>query len=232
MGLPPSEITIAEVLKPRATTPSASASGTLARRTRLRPGPGLRREPRLLPAPRCICRVGESGRGEFQQPVDPSTRSCGRPALSRSHVQRRPAVRAASAYMTDYLARRSGRGRSRRIRNRPFFLYLALKRHTRPCRRLRSDYDALSQIEDHTLAGLRCMIRALDRGVGQVLDALRDAGTRAEHARDLHQRQRRRQLHRLPDINRPYRGWKTTFFGGGVRVPFFVKSPTVVPARR
>src|SRR5690606_29170932 len=27
-----------------------------------------------------------------------------------------------------------------------------------------------------------------------------------------------------------YRGWKATFFGGGLRVPFFVKWPAVIPA--
>ncbi|PMZ30467.1 sulfatase, partial [Pseudomonas sp. GW247-3R2A] len=29
----------------------------------------------------------------------------------------------------------------------------------------------------------------------------------------------------LPDINRPYRGWKATFFEGGVKVPFFMRWP-------
>ena len=32
----------------------------------------------------------------------------------------------------------------------------------------------------------------------------------------------------LPDINRPYRGWKATFFEGGIHVPFFVKWPAKI----
>src|SRR5262249_57509361 len=34
----------------------------------------------------------------------------------------------------------------------------------------------------------------------------------------------------LPDINRPFRGWKATFFEGGLHVPFFIKWPGHVAA--
>jgi arylsulfatase A-like enzyme len=33
----------------------------------------------------------------------------------------------------------------------------------------------------------------------------------------------------LPDINRPYRGWKMTFFEGGVHTPFFARWPAQLP---
>jgi arylsulfatase A-like enzyme len=33
----------------------------------------------------------------------------------------------------------------------------------------------------------------------------------------------------LPDLNQPIRGWKLTFFEGGVHVPFFVKWPKALP---
>ena len=29
----------------------------------------------------------------------------------------------------------------------------------------------------------------------------------------------------LPEINKPYRGWKMTFFEGGIHAPFFLKWP-------
>ena len=32
----------------------------------------------------------------------------------------------------------------------------------------------------------------------------------------------------LPDINKPYRGWKATFFEGGMHVPFFMRWPGVI----
>ncbi len=34
----------------------------------------------------------------------------------------------------------------------------------------------------------------------------------------------------LPDINKPYRGWKATFFEGGIHSPFFMRWPGVIPA--
>jgi arylsulfatase A-like enzyme len=34
----------------------------------------------------------------------------------------------------------------------------------------------------------------------------------------------------LPDVNAPYRGWKMTFFEGGLKTPFFVRWPKVLPA--
>src|SRR5262249_12653920 len=33
----------------------------------------------------------------------------------------------------------------------------------------------------------------------------------------------------LPEINRPYRGWKATFFEGGIHVPFLMQWPGVIP---
>ena len=29
----------------------------------------------------------------------------------------------------------------------------------------------------------------------------------------------------LPEVNQPYRGWKISFFEGGIHVPYFVKWP-------
>jgi hypothetical protein len=50
-------------------------------------------------------------------------------------------------------------------RNWPFLLYLAFNAPHPPLQALRSDYDALPQIQDHTLRVYGAMVRALDRGV-------------------------------------------------------------------
>lgn len=34
----------------------------------------------------------------------------------------------------------------------------------------------------------------------------------------------------LPDVNRPYRGFKSTFFEGGIHAPFFMRWPGVIAA--
>src|SRR5690606_11061161 len=34
----------------------------------------------------------------------------------------------------------------------------------------------------------------------------------------------------LPEINQPFRGWKQTFFEGGIRTPYFIRWPGHIPA--
>ena len=34
----------------------------------------------------------------------------------------------------------------------------------------------------------------------------------------------------LPDVNKPFRGWKISLFEGGIHVPFFAKWPARIPA--
>src|SRR5574338_68788 len=77
---------------------------------------------------------------------------------------------APDAHMTDYLAREAARAIAAN-RSRPFFLYLAFNAPHTPLQALRADYDALPQIADHTLRTYAAMVRGLDRGVGTVLAA-------------------------------------------------------------
>jgi arylsulfatase A-like enzyme len=136
---------------------------------------------------------------------------------------------APDAYMTDYLAREAARAIEAN-RNRPFFVYLAFNAPHTPLQALRSDYEALSGIEDHTLRTYAAMIRALDRGVGTVLDALRANGLEENTLVIFTSDNGGADYIGLPDINKPYRGWKMTFFEGGVRTPFFAKWPARLAA--
>ena len=133
-----------------------------------------------------------------------------------------------SAYMTDYLADEAVHAIEAN-RNRPFFLYLAFNAPHTPLQALKSDYDALPQIEDHTLRVYGAMIRALDRGVGRVLGALRAHGLEENTLVVFTSDNGGANYIGLPDINRPYRGWKMTFFEGGVHTPFFAKWPAGLP---
>jgi arylsulfatase A-like enzyme len=136
------------------------------------------------------------------------------------------------AYMTDYLAREAARAIAVN-KKRPFFLYLAFNAPHTPLQALRSDYDALSGIEDHTLRVYAAMIRALDRGVGTVLDALRANGLEQDTLVIFTSDNGGADYIGLPDINKPYRGWKMTFFEGGVHTPFFAKWPArLAPGQR
>ena len=117
-------------------------------------------------------------------------------------------------------------------RNRPFFLYLAHWAPHTPLQALKSDYDALSHIDDHILRTYAASVVALDRGVGQVLAALREYGLEENTIVLFTSDNGGAHYVGLSDINQPYRGWKATFFGGGIRVPFFVKWPAAIAPGR
>ena len=73
------------------------------------------------------------------------------------------------------------------------------------------------------------MIRALDRGVGQVLDALQDNGLEENTLVIFTSDNGAAGYIGLPDVNAPYRGWKMTLFKGGLRVPYFIRWPGMIP---
>ena len=135
-------------------------------------------------------------------------------------------------YMTDYLTKASIDG-IRANRNRPFFLYLAYNAPHTPLQALRSDYDALAQIKDHRLRVYAAMIRAVDRGVGQVFSELKAQGLDDNTIVIFSSDNGGANYIGLPDINRPYRGWKATFFEGGTKVPFMIRWPgRIAPGSR
>ena len=135
---------------------------------------------------------------------------------------------APGAYMTDYLGDEAVKAIAAN-RNRPFFMYLAFNAPHTPLQALKSDYDALTNIRDHRLRVYAAMIRALDRNVGKVLAALRANGLDENTLVIFTSDNGGAHYIGLPEINRPFRGWKATFFEGGIHVPFFMKWPAAVP---
>lgn len=134
-----------------------------------------------------------------------------------------------SEYMTDYLGDEAVKAINAN-RNRPFFIYLAFNAPHTPLQALKSDYDALSGIKNHRLRVYGAMVRALDRSVGHVLDALKSNGIDKNTLVIFTSDNGGANYIGLPDINRPYRGWKATFFEGGIHVPYFIRWPAKVRA--
>jgi len=134
-----------------------------------------------------------------------------------------------NGYLTDYYTDEAVKV-IQANRNRPFFLYLAHWGIHNPLQASKADYDALAHIEDHRLRVYAAMIRALNRSVGRVLEALRANGLEDNTLVIFTSDNGGAGYLGLSDINRPYRGWKLTLFEGGTHVPFFVKWPARIPA--
>ncbi|WP_293904805.1 sulfatase-like hydrolase/transferase [Phenylobacterium sp.] len=134
---------------------------------------------------------------------------------------------APKGYMTDYLADEAVKS-IHANRNRPFFMYFAPNAIHTPLQAKKEDYDALPQIKDHRLRVYGAMARNLDRNVGRILQALKDEGLDKNTLVIFTSDNGGAGYIGLPDINKPYRGFKSTFFEGGIHAPFFMRWPGVI----
>ena len=127
-------------------------------------------------------------------------------------------------YMTDYLTEQALEviGANR---NRSFFLYMAYNAPHMPLQATQADYDALSYIADHKERVYAAMIVALDRGVGRIMQALKDEGLDNDTLVIFTSDNGATGQIGIEGLNAPYRGWKQTLFEGGVRVPMFLRWP-------
>ena len=115
-------------------------------------------------------------------------------------------------------------------KDRPFFLYLAHWAPHTPLQATQEDYDALAHIELHRERVYAAMIRSLDRSVGRVMDALKANGLDDNTLVLFSSDNGGAGYVGLPDVNAPYRGWKISMFEGGIRVPFLARWPERLPA--
>ncbi len=134
---------------------------------------------------------------------------------------------APSEYLTDYLGDEAVKT-IHANRNRPFFLYLSFNAVHTPLQALKADYDSLPQIKDHGLRVYAAMVKSLDRNVGKVMAALKAEGLDDNTLVIFTTDNGGANYIGLPDINKPYRGWKATFFEGGIHVPYFMRWPGVL----
>ena len=131
-------------------------------------------------------------------------------------------------YLTDYLTDEAVKVVETN-KNRPFFMYLAYNAPHTPLQATREDFDALSFIPDHATRVYAAMIRNLDRNIGRVLQTLKDQGVDDNTLVIFTSDNGGAHYIGVDGINAPYRGWKATFFEGGIRVPFFMRWPSAIP---
>jgi arylsulfatase A-like enzyme len=132
-------------------------------------------------------------------------------------------------YMTDYLTDEAVNAIAAN-RNRPFFIYMAYNAPHTPLQATKEDFEALSNIPDRRTRIYGAMIRSLDRNVGRLLEALQEQGLEKDTIVIFTSDNGGAYYIGLPEINRPYRGWKQTFFEGGIRAPYFMRWPGAIQA--
>lgn len=166
-----------------------------------------------------------------KQPWDPIDRFLW-PNLPYQVQYNNSAMFAPKGYMTDYLTDEAVSA-IKANKNRPFFMYYAPNAIHTPLQATKADYDALPQIKDHRLRVYAAMVRNLDRNVGRVLQTLKDEGLDDNTLVIFTSDNGGAGYVGLPEINRPYRGFKSTFFQGGIRAPFFMRWPgKIAPGSR
>lgn len=132
-------------------------------------------------------------------------------------------------YLTDYWTDESINV-IRANRNRPFFLYLAHWGVHTPLQATREDYEAVGDIKPHRLRVYAAMMRAVDRSVGRIMETLEEEGLADNTIVMFSSDNGGAGYIGLPGVNAPYRGWKLTMFEGGIRAPMFIKWPAQIAA--
>ena len=191
MGMPPSEITLAELLQGRGYHSVHIGKWHLGRSNGMAPEEqGF--DESLLMTSGLYGRKDDPNILQSRQDFDPIDLFLWR-ALKFAAQHNGGPVFEPPRYLTDYYTDEAVRIIEAN-KTRPFFLYLAHFAPHTPLQATQEDYAALPQVELHRERVYAAMIRALDRSVGRVLDALRQKRPGGEHPGDVHLRQRRGRL--------------------------------------
>jgi arylsulfatase A-like enzyme len=230
MGMPASEVTIAEVLKAKGYHTVHLGKWHLGEAKGMRPeDQGFEESLGFMPGASKY--EPDTASVDAKLPGDPLDRFLWLALSDGVQFNGSPPFHAGE-YMTDYLSDQAT-SVIRANRNRPFFLYLAYNAPHTPYQATKADYDALGAIKDRRLRVYGAIVRALDRGVGKVLAALKAQGLDDNTIVIFTNDNGGAWYAGLNDINKPYRGWKGTFFEGGIRTPFFVRWPArIAPGER
>jgi len=230
MGMPASEVTIAEMLKNRGYHTLHLGKWHLGESKGMRPeDQGFDESLGFMPAASKY--QPDTAGPDARLPGDPLDRFLWL-ALSDGVQFNGGRPFHAATYMTDYLSDEAAAA-IRANRNRPFFLYLAYNAPHTPFQATKADYAALGAVKDPRLRVYGAMVRALDRGVGEVMAALKAQGVDQNTIVIFTNDNGGAWYAGLSDSNKPYRGWKGTFFEGGIRTPFFMRWPArIAPGQR
>src|SRR3546814_18242558 len=86
---------------------------------------------------------------------------------------------------------------------------------------MKEDDAKLPQIKEHKTRVYGAMIAQLDRRIGDVMAELKRTGLDDNTLVIFTSDNGGAWYTGIPNLNAPYRGWKATFFEGGIRTPLF-----------
>ncbi|MGB0922115.1 MAG: sulfatase-like hydrolase/transferase [Alphaproteobacteria bacterium] len=227
MGMPPSEISLAELLKTRGYHNVHIGKWHLGRENGMAANDqGF--DESLLMAGGLYLPEEAADVVNAKQDFDPMDKFLWASMLYAAKFNDGPAFEP-KGYLTDYYTDEAVKVIEAN-KDRPFFLYLAHWAPHNPLQSSKEDYEALDEIDLHRERVYGGMIRSLDRGVGRVLQALEDNGLDENTIVIFTSDNGGAGYIGLPDVNAPFRGWKISLFEGGIHVPYFIKWPGKVPA--
>ncbi len=224
MGVPASEVTIAEAVKAAGYHTLHIGKWHLGEAPALRPeAQGFDESLAVLAGGAMFMREDDPGVVNAKLPWDPIDRFLWanlRHAVTFNGSQRFYP----RGHMTDYFAEEAIRAIEAN-RGRPFFLYLAFNAPHTPLQATKADYDRLPQIKDHKTRVYGAMIAQMDRRIGDVMATLKEQGIDDNTLVIFTSDNGGAWYNGIERLNAPFRGWKATFFEGGIRTPLFMRWP-------
>ncbi len=221
-GLPGSEVTIAELLKTRGYHTVHIGKWHLGLGNEY--GPNAQGfDESLLMANGLHLREDDPNVVNAKLPFDPIDRFLWARMKFAASYNEGPLFEPAG-YLTDYWTDESLKVIEAN-QHQPFFLYLAHWAVHTPLQATRADYDAVGDIQPERLRVYAAMVRALNRSVERIMDKLDQLGLTENTLVVFTSDNGGAGYIGVPEVNAPYRGWKMTFFEGGIRTPLFMHWP-------
>ncbi len=133
----------------------------------------------------------------------------------------------AAEYMTTFFGKEAVQFIDDR-KDDPFFLYLAFNAPHTPLQAPKEVYDRLDYIADHKTRVYYAMIESMDEAIGMVLNKLESLGLDDNTLVIFSSDNGAAPYTRIPHTNSPFRGSKANYFQGGVVVPYLMRWPAAI----